>query len=244
MLTDPDVRDPWAAQIASLARRGVGRRPFEVSGGLLAVMEMPRLQRNAFVVPVELNGEPALAMIATGNSEVYVDSADASEGRWVSLRFGERIEVKDVPALAQDLSGVSRLLGAPIKMTIGTNLLRRLRPTIDLMGRQFVVRTYEPPPPPQVVTLPLNYLRGGGMQILGAVGSGERLTPASFLIDTGISEALALDAAGWEKAGVDVGSFSRPTESGGLQTGVLPRFQMGTTELKQVEGVLGAPWKR
>src|SRR5689334_18685088 len=37
LVSDPDVRDPWAVEVAKLARRGAGRKPFQMSGGILAV---------------------------------------------------------------------------------------------------------------------------------------------------------------------------------------------------------------
>ena len=122
MLQDPDVHDGWAKAIASLARRGVGRKPFQLVGGLLAVSEMPRLPNNtSFLVPVEIDGEPGLAMVATGTAEVTLDSAARKEPAWVSLRFAGRIEVKDVPAMVQDLSGLSRQMNVPIKALLGTS---------------------------------------------------------------------------------------------------------------------------
>ena len=41
LVADPEVRDPWAADIAKLSRRGNGRKPFSMSGGMVAVTEMP-----------------------------------------------------------------------------------------------------------------------------------------------------------------------------------------------------------
>jgi hypothetical protein len=148
LLADPTVKDSWARGTVKLARQARDRSPFEIKGGMLAVMEMPRLQSTAMVVPVELNGQPVLALLATGTPEVVIDSAGNRTPSWVTLRFGERIEVRDVPALTQDLSGLSRDLGAPIKLLIGTHLLRHLNATVDFLGRQFVVRTFEAPPPP------------------------------------------------------------------------------------------------
>ncbi len=49
--------------------------------------------------------------------------------------------MRDVPALAKDLSGISKQVNAPIKILLGVNLLRHLRPTIDSRkGSQFIVR--------------------------------------------------------------------------------------------------------
>src|SRR5690606_12821568 len=129
LLSDPEVRDPWASEVIKLARQGRGRRPFEMSGGLLAVTEMPRVGSTSLIVPVEVDGEPALAMIATDVAEAVVDSSSGKESSWISLRFAERIEVSDVPAMARDLSRISRQLNAPIKLLIGVNLLRHLHAT-------------------------------------------------------------------------------------------------------------------
>src|SRR6202034_2385218 len=101
-------------------RRGVGRHPFEMEGGLVGAVEMPAAGP-ALVVPCELEGEQVLAMIATATGEVVMGSR--KEAAWVNLRFAARVEVKDVPALTQDLSGLSRQMGAPIKLLIGVNLL-------------------------------------------------------------------------------------------------------------------------
>jgi hypothetical protein len=68
---------------------------------------MPRVGTAALIVPLEISGEPALGLIATGTAEVVLDGKGA-EPSWVSLRFGEKIEVRDVPALSKDLSGISR----------------------------------------------------------------------------------------------------------------------------------------
>ena len=79
MLNDPEVKDDWAKATTKLARRGAGRTPFTLSGGLLAAVEMVHVSPVApyFVVPVEIDGEAALAMIATGTAEVVLDSRHA-----------------------------------------------------------------------------------------------------------------------------------------------------------------------
>jgi tetratricopeptide (TPR) repeat protein len=104
LLRDPAVKDPWARQIATLARSGgTSRKPFTVDGGLVAAVEMPEAGP-AMVVPCELNGEHILALVATATSEVVIDSNSRKEPAWVTLRFGERLEVSDVPAITQDLA--------------------------------------------------------------------------------------------------------------------------------------------
>ena len=241
LVQNPEVRDPWATEVAKLARRGVGRTPFRMSGGLLAVSEMPRVAATALVVPVEVNGEPALGMIATGTAEAVVDSSGGGEPTWLSLRFGERVEVKDVPALAKDLSGISRQLNAPIKMLIGVNLLRHLHPTFDFTGGQFVVRTFEPPPPPEATTLRVSYLRGGGMLLRGSFGSENAAKPASLLVDTSMTFPLALDDGGWKKAGVGLDKLRTMPNLGNMRAGMLPLLRLGAFELPDVPGVYGAP---
>src|SRR5580658_1597684 len=160
MLSDPAVRDPWAADVAKLARRGQGRHPFAMEGGYVTSVEMPKAGP-ALIVPCELEGENILALIATASSEVIVDAATRREPAWVNLRFGEHIEVKYVPALPQDLSGVSHELGAPIKALLGANLLRHAHATFDRRGDQFIVRHDDPSPPPDASRVPLWYVRGG-----------------------------------------------------------------------------------
>ncbi|HEY8091821.1 MAG TPA: hypothetical protein VIF09_28360, partial [Polyangiaceae bacterium] len=173
MLTDPTVKDTWAREVAGLARRGVGRHPFSMEGGLVGAIEMPRaLDRvplgAANVVPCELDGERILALVATGTSEVLLDANARHDSSWVSLKF-DRVEVKDVPALAQDLSAVTRQLGVPIKALIGAQLLRHAHATFDRRGDQFVVRRQEAPAPPDASRVPLYYLRGGGMVLRATI---------------------------------------------------------------------------
>ncbi len=241
LVADPEVRDPWAVDVAKLARRGIGREPFAVSGGLLAAVEMPRVQGTSLVVPVELNGEPALAMIATATSEVVVDASGHTDPTWVSLRFGERIEYRDVPAFSKDLSGISRQVNAPIKMLLGSNLLRRVRPTIDFSGDQFVVRTFDPPPPPQATTLPVGYIKGGGMVVRPALGRDETSPRIAALIDTSFGFAVALDDAGWEAAGIKVAALQAVPGAAKFRRGFLPVMGFGAFQLPHVPAYYGAP---
>jgi hypothetical protein len=240
LVADPEVRDPWAVDIAKLARRGTGRKPFSMSGGLLAVTEMPRLGRS-LLVPIELDGEPALAMIATGVPETVIDAAAGAEPKWVSLRFGERVEVKDVPALTKDLSGYSRQLNAPVKVLLGVNLLRRLRPTFDFLGGQFVVRSYEPPQPPTATTLPVSYIRGGGMLLRSNFGTEKADKPGALLIDTTMDLALVLDEEGWKKTGKNLSELQPLPGSKNLTIGLLDQFALGSLEIPGVPAARGVP---
>lgn len=239
LLRDPQVRDGWAVEIVKLARRGVGRKPFEMSGGLLAAVDMPRTGTASMIVPLEIDGSPALGMIATGTAEAVIDAAAGTEPSWVSLRFGERIEVRDVPVLAKDLSGLSKQVNAPVKILLGVNLLRHLHPTIDFSGGQFVVRSFEPPPPPAATTIRLNYARGGGMMVRGALGAGEGAPQASLLIDTSLTYPMALAGSAWTKAGVPLSSMKEIPNSGSLRSGVLPSLRLGAFDVPHVPGLQG-----
>ncbi len=240
LAADPDVKDDWADQTLRLARSGRGRRPFEMTGGIVAAVDMP-FAGAAMLVPLEVNGEPSLAMVATDRSESVINSASPEDSDWVSLRFDGRVEVSDVPAVAQDLSGLSREMGAPIKLLIGVNLLRHLRATIDVAGRQFVVRNYEPPPPPEATTVHPIFYRGGAMVLPGAFGL-ERTAPSTtLLMHTSMAFPLALDKAGWEKAGQDSDDFVAVPGKSGLSHGMLPMLRLGAFEIPNIPGVFGAP---
>jgi hypothetical protein len=240
LVADPDVKDPWASDIAKLSRRGIGRKPFSMTGGMVAVSEMPRVGTAALIVPLEISGEPALGLIATGTAEVVLDSGGkGGEPSWVSLRFGDKIEVRDVPALSKDLSGISRQVNAPIRALLGVNLLRHLHPTFDFMGGQFVVRNFESPPPPEATAVKLNYVRGGGMLLRGAVGSSASQVPASFLIDTSIPFPVALDDGGWKKAGVPLTSLQAVPNQGSLRQGIVPLLRLGAFDVPSVPALSG-----
>lgn len=239
LVADPEVRDAWAVEIAKLARRGVGRKPFQMSGGQVGVTDMPRTGSTAMIVPLEINGEPALGLIATGTAEAVVDSSAGGQPSWVSLRFGENVEVRDVPALAKDLSGISRQVNAPIKILLGVNLLRHVHPTFDLIGGQFVVRRYEPPPPPIATTVKLSYVRGGGMLLRGSFGAEATAAQASLLVDTSIVYPVALDSGGWKKAGVPASSLRSVPNAGSMKSGTVPLLKLGAFELPGVPALSG-----
>lgn len=240
LIADPEVRDPWAIDIAKLARRGSGRKPFTMTGGIVAVSEMPRIGRS-LLVPLELDGEPALAMVATGVPETIVDASQGSDPKWVSLKFADSITIRDVPALTKDLSGYSRQLNAPIKVLLGMNLLRRLRPTFDFLGGQFVVRSYEPPPPPTATTVGVHYVRGGGMLIRSTLGDPKVGKSGALLIDTTMELPVALDEGGWKKAGRDPKSLQAIPGSKNLSQGVLEMMTLGSLEVPGVPAVSGVP---
>jgi hypothetical protein len=168
-----------------------------------------------------------------------VDSSSGSQPSWVSLRFGERVEVRDVPALAKDLSGISRQVNAPIKILLGVNLLRHIHPTFDLIGGQFVVRRYEPPPPPVATTVKLSYVRGGGMLLRGAFGADASAAQGSLLVDTSIVYPVALDAGGWKKAGVAASSLRSVPNGGSLKQGTVPLLKLGAFDMPNVPALSG-----
>lgn len=240
LLADPAVKDAWAQGTVKLARQARDKTPFAIRGDMLAVMEMPRLQNTAMVVPVELNGQPVLALLATGTPEVVIDSGGNRSPAWVTLRFDQRIEVRDVPALAQDLSGVSRDLGAPIKLLLGTHLLRHLNATVDFLGRQFVVRTFEPPPPPEATKVPLSYIRGGGMALSSRLGQPEDVPAFTFLVDTASAFTMVLDDSAWQRAGADPRAPTIPGTKGLRQTSIAS-VRLGAYDVPNVPVYNGVP---
>jgi hypothetical protein len=242
MLQDPEVHDGWAKAIAGLARRGVGRKPFTLNGGLLSVSEMPRIPNStSLLVPVEIDGDPGLAMVATGTAEVTLDSAHRKEPTWVSLRFGGRIEVKDVPAMVQDLSGVSRQMNVPVKALLGVNLLRHLNVTFDYIGGQFIVRTFAPPIPPSATRIPLSYVKGGGMIMRSSLSADKSAPPASLLLDSSMAYPLALDQDGWKKAGMPLTSLKPLPQDPKLQQGLIPLLRLGAYDIPEVPALYGTP---
>jgi hypothetical protein len=240
-LQDPAVKDPWAREVSKLARRGIGRKPFAIEGGLVAAVEMPKAGPMA-IVPCELEGESILALISTATGELIVDSASRREPAWVNLSFGDRdkLEVKDVPALVDDLSGLSHQLGVPIKALLGVNLLRHMHVTFDRHGDQFVVRRNEPTPPPQASRIPLWYVRGGGtMMHISVTPRGDDL--ASLLVDTSAPFPLSLGDAEWLRAGVDPKVLEPVPGSPNLRSGTVPQLKFGSFDLPKIPAVEDVP---
>jgi hypothetical protein len=239
MLRDPAVKDPWARDVSKLARRGQGRHPFAIEGASLASVEMPAAGP-AMVVPVELDGERVLALVATAMGELMIDNATRKDPSWVSMRFGERLEVQDVPALPYDLSSISKQLGAPIKALLGVNLLRHAHATFDRRGSQFVVRKFDPPAPPEAAKVPVFYVRGGGMMIRSQVTKQD--DGALLFVDSAAFYPLALDDQQLKRSGADLASFRQePGAPPNWKMGFLPFFRLGTLDLPQVPVMQGAP---
>jgi len=166
---------------------------------------------------------------------------DTHEPGWVSLRFGGVLEVSDVPVVGQDLSGLSKEIGAPIKILLGVHFLRRARATVDVLGQQFVVRSYEPPAPPAATTLHPMFYRGGAMVIGGAFGPELDAPTAALFVNTSMLFPLALDEAGWQKAGQDPKGFMTVPGQSELRHGMVPLLRLGAYEIAKIPGVLGAP---
>lgn len=206
LLQDPGVRDEWARTISKLARRGTGRQPFLTGDGLLAAVPMLPGRGPSLIVPIEIDGEQGLALVATNKTEVVLDSSTRKEPSWVQLRFADRLTVSNVPTLTEDLSGYSKEVNAPIKALLGSNLLRRFHVTFDLLGGQFVVRTKEPPPPPKATRISLSYALGGAMFARISLRP-EAQTYSPLLVNTLLAYPVALDEPGWKSAGVDLSSL-------------------------------------
>jgi len=242
MLADPNVKDSWAREVAGLARRGAGRHPFEIDGGIVGAIEMPRaLDRvslgAANVVPCELDGERILALVATGSSEVLLDSNARREPAWVNLKF-DHVEVKDVPALVQDLSPLTRQLGVPIKALLGAQLLRHAHVTFDRRGDQFVVRRDDAPPPPDASRVPLYYLRGGGMLLRAAVTPRDD-NPVPLFVDSSRPFPLLLQDEAWKRAGIDLHTLVPLPETPNIKRGTVPMFRVGGFDLAKMPALEG-----
>jgi hypothetical protein len=242
LLSDPTVKDAWARDVAGLARRGGGRHPFEMDGSLVAAVEMPRAIDRvplgaADVVPCELDGERILALVATGSSEVVLDSNSRHEAAWVSLRF-DRVQVNDVPALVTDLSPIARQIGVPIKAMLGAQFLRHTHATFDRRGDQFVVRRRDAAPPPDASRVPLYYLRGGGM-ILRATVTARDEGPIPLFVDSSKPFPLLLKDAGWKRAGVDIATLASSPDTPGVKRGTVPMFRMGGFDLARMPALEG-----
>ena len=240
MLRDPNVKDPWARDVAKLAHRGQGRHPFAIEGGVVQAVEMPP-GGPILVVPCELEGERILALVATNFGEVMIDSSFRKEPAWVNLRFGEHFEVKDVPALTYDLSNLSRQLGGQIKALLGVNVLRHMHTTIDRHGSQFVVRKSEPAPPPGASRVPVVYAKGGAM-LLRAQVSPKPEGSTMLFIDSSQFFPMVLDDTMLKRSGADVASFKgEPGAPAGWKMGPLPFFKLGDIDLSQFPDVVGPP---
>jgi hypothetical protein len=241
MLKDPGVKDPWARDVAKLARRGHGRHPFAMEGALVAAVEMPGSGGPALVVPCELDGERILALVATNFGELMIDASTRKEPAWVNLRFNEKLEVKDVPALTHDLSAISRSLGVTIKAMIGVNALRHMHVTFDRRGSQFVVRRSDPPPPPNASKLPILYARGGAMLARAATSTKPEDNTLLFLDSTAFFP-LALNDAQLKRSGADLASFrSEPGAPASWKLGPLPTFKFGAVDIPGFPAVQGVP---
>jgi hypothetical protein len=242
MLKDPAVKDPWARDVAKLARRGHGRHPFAIEGSPVAAVEMPGAGGPALVVPCELEGERILALVSTNFGELMIDSASRKEPAWVNLRFGDRFEVKDVPALTHELSGISRTLGATIKALIGVNVLRHMHVTFDRRGSQFVVRKSDPVPPPDAAKLPIFYARGGAMMMRAAI-SNKPDGNALLFVDSSAFYPMALEESMLKRSGADVSAFrSEPGAPANWKMGPLPFFKLGSVDISGFPAVQGAPF--
>jgi hypothetical protein len=242
MLKDPSVKDPWARDVAKLARRGHGRHPFAIEGAVVTAVEMPGAGGPALVVPCELEGERILALVATNFGELMIDSSSRKEPAWVNLRFGDKFEVKDVPALTHDLSGISRTLGATIKALLGVNVLRHMHVTFDRRGSQFVVRKNEPAAPPEASKMPIFYARGGAMMMRGAISNKDDGNALLF-VDSSAFYPLALEDALLKRSGADLGSFrSEPGAPPSWKMGPLPFFKLGGIDISGFPAVQGAPF--
>jgi hypothetical protein len=150
------------------------------------------------------------------------------------------MQIKDVPAITQDLTGISRQLGAPIKLLLGVNLLRHAHATFDRLGDQFVIRKNEPVTPPEATRVPIWYLRGGGMMVRAGV-SQHSPEKSVLLVDTMFMLPVALEDSTWKLAGVDLASLTPAPGAPNVREGMIPMVKFAGFDLPQIMGAEGAP---
>lgn len=244
-LEDPDFKDPWAKPVRELAgAQGAGRHPFKIKEGASRLVEikMPRDLGYALMVPIEIDGQPTMALAVTGVPELVLDSKARTGPGWVSVKFAsttgdKSLEMRDVPALVQDLTPYTSNQTVPIGALIGVNLLRRLHVTFDRRADQFIIRSEEPPHPPPTLFTPVEvaYVRGGGMVVRGTMRQEFEVT-SGLWINTGDPWTLALPDPTWKQIGVDpkaLGTYA------GTQHGKITDVHVGVLDLGPVESVAG-----
>ena len=237
-LSDVNTHDGWAREVVKLARKGHGRKPFSREGSSVAMLDMPEAGP-LNVVPIDIDGEPGLALVATGIGELTLDASTRKDPAWVTVGFGPLVRVKDVPALTQDLSALSKQLGAPIKALLGVHLLRQLHPTFDRRAGQFIVRASDPNAHPDSTKLTATYERGGGMTVRLGLGAPSD-APCGMRVDSSAPYPIGLTNAGWLKAGVPVASLEPEPQLGGSFTrALIPMIHAGSFELPKIPGIGG-----
>lgn len=237
-LSDANVRDGWAREVVKLARRGHGRKPFTREGPSVAMLDMPEAGPLG-VVPIDIDGEPGLALVATGMGELTVDSAARKEPSWVTVGFGPNVRLRDVPALSQDLSALSKQLGAPIKALMGVHLLRQLHLTVDRRGGQFIVRASDALSPPDSTKVAAYYERGGGMTMRMGLGAPAD-APCTFRVDSSAPYPIGLSDSAWTKAGVPLTSLEpEPALGPTYKRGTIPMVRVGGFELPKIPAIGG-----
>src|SRR6185437_3972679 len=134
---------------------------------------------------------------------------------------------------------ISKELGAPIKAVLGVNLLRHLNATFDYRGHQFVTRSFAPPPPPAATRLDLHYARGGAMVVQSEIG-GDKGPHVALLVDTSRPFFVALDEAGWKKAGKTVADLKLlPGDPEQKLRGDVISLNLGAFPIKNVSALYG-----
>lgn len=242
-LEDPSFKDIWAKPVRELAgAQGSGRKPFSINSGSTSLVELnvPQGFGAALAVSCEIDGQPTVALIATGLPEVVLDAKGRSKPSWVSIRFANAnhsIEFRDVPALSQDLSQFNGQGTVTIGALLGINLLRRMHLTLDRRGDQIIVRSAEPPKPPKFTAVPVTYVRGGGMIIPASLRKEAELT-ASLWVDTASAWSLALPDASWRKLGVEPKNL---TSFAGAAVGQLTNVRVGSLDLGQAVALGSVP---
>ena len=77
------------------------------------------------------------------------------------------------------------------------------------------------------------------MLVRGALGVGDSPPACSLLVDTTLTYPMALDLAGWKKAGVAPATLTLVPNSSSLRHGVVPSLRLGAYDVPHIPGLEG-----
>jgi hypothetical protein len=83
------------------------------------------------------------------------------------------------------------------------------------------------------------FYRGGAMVLPGHFGTDQAAPTTSLLVNTSMTFPVALDDAGWRKAGQNPAEFAAVPGQADLKHGLLPMLRIGAFEIPNVPGVIG-----
>ena len=199
----------------------------------------PRPARRGNVVPCELDGERILALVATGSSEVLVDSNSRHEPSWVEPavrpRRGEgRAGPRAGPVAPRPGSSAS-----PSRRSSARSCSATPTPpsTVAATSSSSAGRTRTPPP--EASRVPLYYLRGGGMILRATVtAKDDDARPAAGRQLAPLPAAPAGHARGRRRASTCTSLVPLPDDPT-IKRGMVPMFRVGGFDLAKMPAIEG-----